>query len=313
MMLWEEAEKTALLGMEIYSFGLYCALGALLSLVMLLLLCQREKMKKGTAPLMALCMMAGAMILSRLFFSLLDRSLGAMIPFKWALNLTTGGYSMVGALLGGALGAALAGKISGQKPLRLAEIALPALLLFVACERLGEGTQLEFGVSRPLLGDALKGSFLSVEGDYDWYLATYLLESFAAVILALVLLRDLSMKRRAGDTVLLALILYGASQTVLESLRYDRHLSFSFVGAQHIAALLMLGTAVIILAVRKLKTNKKLALAAIVSIPLAAGLGVGLEFAIDRTEINRYLLYLIYILLIAAPAWMGVRLRKEGK
>lgn len=310
--MWEEAEKFSFLGAQVYSFGVYCALGAVLGLLVLFLQLHREKFKKGTMPLCGLCMILGAFLGSRLLFCLLDQSLGGMMPLKGFFMVTAGGYSMVGALLGGVLGAALSGKISGQKKMRLAELAIPSLLLFAACERLGEGTLAEFDVSRPLLGDLLKGSFLSVEGDYDWYLATFLLESFAALILALVMMQDLGKKRRAGDSLLLFLILYGGVQTIMESLRYDRHMSFSFVGAQHIAAIAMLGVAVIILACRNMKKKKGLALAGIISIPLVVGLGLGLEFAIDRTEVNRYLLYAAYILLVAAPMYLGIRLRKEA-
>ena len=51
--------------------------------------------------------------------------------------------------------------------------------------------------------------------------------------------------------------------------------------------------------------------AAVCSIPLTVALGVGLEFMIDRTNISRYLLYLVYILVLAAPVCLGLRLRRE--
>ena len=312
MFMWDEAEKIIFLGTEMYSFGLHCALGALLALLALGLQMRGKKLKPGTLPLCALCMLVCGFAGARLLFCLLDQSLGGMMPLKGFFMVTAGGYSMVGALLGGVLGAALCGKISGQSKMRLAEWAVPAMLLFAACERLGEGAFTEFGVSRPLLGDLLKGTFLAVEGDYDWYLATYLLEAAAALILSVVIFLDSGKKRRPGDGLLLSLILYGGVQTVMESLRYDRHMSFSFVGAQHIAAIVLLGAAVIILACRAMKKQKTLAILGIVSVPLAAGVCLGLEFAIDRTEMNRYLLYAVYALVVAAPMYLGIRLRKEA-
>lgn len=310
--MWEEATKITLLGMDVYAFGFFCALGAALALLVLSMQMKKERMEKGAAALTGCLAMLFSFVVSRLFYALLDRSLGGMMPVKGALMITAGGYSMVGALLGGVLGAALSGKILKGSALKMADMIAPALLLFVACERLGEGYVPDFGISRPLLGDALKGSFLAVEGEYDWYLATYLLESFAALVIALILLRDLGGKKRAGDTLLLGLILYGAAQSVLESLRYDRHLSFSFVGSQHIAAIAFLGVAVIILAARNWKNRRGLALAGIISIPLVVGLGITLEFMIDRTEINRYVLYLAYVILVSVPAYLGIRLRKEA-
>ena len=310
--MWEEATKITLLGTEVYAFGFFCALGAALALLVLGLQMKKERLPKGAAPLTSCLSLIGACVFSRLLYAVLDRSLGGMMPLQGALMITAGGYSMVGVLLGGVLGAALSGKILKVNALKMADIIAPALLLFAACERLGEGYVPDFGISRPLLGDALKGSFLAVEGEYDWYLATYLLESFGALVIALILLKDLGKKKKAGDPLLLGLILYGAVQSVLESLRYDRHLSFSFVGSQHIAAMAFLGIAVIILAARNWKNRRGLALAGIISVPLVVGLGIGLEFMIDRTEINRYLLYLVYVMLVSVPAYLGIRLRKEA-
>ena len=217
--MWEEATKITLLGREVYAFGFFCALGAALALMVLGVQMKKERLPKGAAALTGCLSLMGAFLVSRLMYALLDRSLGGMMPIKGALMITAGGYSMVGALLGGVLGAVLAGKILKVKSLTMADIIAPALLLFAACERLGEGYVPDFGISRPLLGEALKGSFLAVEGEYDWYLATYLLESFAALVIALILLKDLGAKKKTGNTLLLGMILYGAAQSVLESLR----------------------------------------------------------------------------------------------
>lgn len=315
MGLWDEAEKIFFLGVEVYAFGLYCALGAAIGLIVLFLQCRKEGLKKGTAALAGALGVGLGFLCSRLLFCLMDQSLGldGVMPLSAMALVTGGGYSMIGALLGGVLGALLAGRFSGQSPLRLADLMVSSLLLFVACERLGEGYMMDFGVSRPLLGDLLKGSFLAVEGEYDWYLATYLLESFAALVLSLILLRDAAHQHREnrnGKTLLLFLILYGGVQTVMESLRYDRHMSISFVGLQHVMALMMLCGGVIYLAVWQWKKQKKTALAAVIAIPLVVILGLGLEFAIDRTQISRYVLYLAYVLLISVPMYLGVRLRK---
>ena len=316
MPLWEEAEKISFWGIEVYAFGVYCALGAALGLGMLYLICRKEHLKKGTAPLAGALGLICAFLCARLFFCLMDQSLGleGLMPLSAMAMVTGGGYSMMGVLAGGVLGGMLAGRLTGQKMLAMGELMLAPLLLFIACERLGEGCVPDFGVSRPLLGDALKGSFLAVEGDYDWYLATYRLEAAAAVALALILIWDMHRqhgKGRYGESLLLFLILFGGVQTVMESLRYDRHLSISFVGLQHVLAIAMLGGAVLYLAFRRRKDRRKLALAAAVSVPLVVILGLLLEFAIDRTTVNRYLLYAAYVLLVAVPMYLGVKLRKE--
>ena len=96
----------------------------------------------------------------------------------------------------------------------------------------------------------------------------------------------------------------------MESLRYDRHLSISFVGLQQVMAMALAYWGVW-LAYRHAR-SRRLGLAALVSLPLVVGLGVALEFAIDRTNINRYLLYALFIGLLSAPVYLGLRMRKES-
>ena len=55
-----------------------------------------------------------------------------------------------------------------------------------------------------------------------------------------------------------------------------------------------------------------LAVAALIAIPLTVGLGVLIEFMIDRTRISHYLLYLAFLLVVAVPVVLGIRLRKEA-
>ena len=310
MGLWEDAPKVFFLGVQVYAFGLYAALGAAAALIALALLIRRSKMKAGTAPLTGVLALICGFAVSRLLFCGLDRNLGGAVPLSGVLMVTGGGYSMMGAILGASIGALLSAKLTKQSAAKLLDCLAPALLLFIACERLGEGYVDDFGVSRPLVGELLKGSFLAVEGEYDWRLATYLLESFIALILAVVTIRDLGHARRAGDTYLLFLLLFGASQVIMESLRFDQHMHLSFVGMQQVIALLLLIAAVAVLAIRRWKEQRKLAALAVSVLPLVAAIGVGLEFAIDRTRINRYLIYLAFALVLSVPVYLGLRLRK---
>ena len=43
------------------------------------------------------------------------------------------------------------------------------------------------------------------------------------------------------------------------------------------------------------------------------GLAVGIEFMIDRTDTSRILLYVVFIILVAVPAFLGFRLLKEDR
>ena len=311
--MWEDAATTDFLGVKVYTFGLYAALGLALALIALWILLRRAKWPKGAAALTGALAKICGFIVSRLFFCFMDQGLGGPVPLRGVLLVTGGGYSMMGALIGACIGAIAAAKIMKRPPAALLDMLAPAFLLFVACERLGEGCIEDFGISRPLVSDLLKGSFIAIEGDYDWVLATYLIEAFVALVLALVLLWDVNKKgRRAGNTFLLFLLLFGASQVILESLRFDQHMHLSFVGLQQVIAMLLLAAGVTVLALRRMKDKPGMAIAALILLPVAAGVGVGLEFAIDRTTVNRFLLYAVFILVIAAPAALGVMLRKEG-
>ena len=309
----EDAVKNFFLGVEVYTFGLYAALGMALAMILLALLLRRAKWRKGTAALAGCLAIGLGFLLSRLFFGLMDQNLGQAMPLWAMLRFNSGGYSMTGALLGACMGAIAAARLTKQSAPRLLDFLAPPLLLFVACERLGEGFIEDFGISRSLTDTLLQGTFLAVKGDYSWRLCTYLVESFAALVLCLVLLRDLAGNRRAGDTFLLFLLLYGACQVLMESLRYDQHMTVkAFVKLQQIIAMMFLGAGVIALAIRRWKERRGLALIALISVAVAVGLGVAIEFMIDRTQISHYILYLAFAIVLAVPVWLGIRLRREA-
>ena len=99
----------------------------------------------------------------------------------------------------------------------------------------------------------------------------------------------------------------------MESLRYDRHMSISFVGLQQIMAMALLGAGVIWGICREGRSYRALAISAGAALTLAVGLGIVLEFMIDRTNISRYLLYLAMALVLAAPTALGIALRNKGE
>ena len=309
--LREDAEKIWFLGVEVYAFGLYVCLGLALAMLVMGVLVRRGKGRwaSGTAALTGVLSIGIGFLVSRLFFGLMDGIAGQPMPL-WALvRFNSGGYSMIGALLGACMGAVLSARITRQSAPRLLDLLAPALLLFIACERLGEGHIEDFGVSRKLTVDLPESLFLVSDGRLN----TYLLESFSAVVLAIVLLRDLSMKRREGDTFLEFLLLFGAVQVLMESLRKDGHMTVNaFVRLEMILSMMLLGCGVIVLFIRSVKRRPALSWAALISVFAAVGLGVLIEFKIDRSQISHYLLYAAFIAVLAVPTALGMLLRKEG-
>lgn len=313
MTVWDEASRTFFLGVEVYSFGLFVALGLALALIVLALLLRKAAWKKGTVELTGVLALVLGLVVSRLFFGLMDEALGQRMPLWAMLRLSDGGYSMMGALFGVCMGAIVAARLTGQHAPRLLDYLAPAFLLFVACERLGESAISDYGISRILKGTLFQGSFLATEDEYGWHLLTYMIESFLALVLSLVLIRDLKKERRGGDTFLLFMLLFGASQILMESLRHDGHMTVNaFVRLEQVMSMMLLGTAVIVLSLRRWHTRRGLAAAALILIPIVTGAGVGIEFLIDRTATNRYLLYALFLAVVSVPAGLGIALRREA-
>lgn len=308
-MLYEEAARVSLFGFEVYAYGLYVALGVCAAAVMLALLCRQAGYKRGVAALTMALVIPFAFSMSRLLFCLIDADARDLPLFKAFLAFAGGGYSMMGALLGAALGAVIAAKILGVKAVKLLDLLSPALLLFIAIERLGESVlELPFGVSRPLVSEMMQSSILAVQGDYESYLSTYLLESFAAFALAVTLQICRRNFRRDGSVLMLMMILFGATQTIFESLRFDAHLRVSFVGIQQVLSMALLIATVLFLAVKAPKGSKKLRVFALLSLPVTLALGILIEFMLDRSGIDRFILYAAFLLVISLPAYLGVRL-----
>lgn len=312
--MWEEAAKMTLWGHDVYTFGLCCAIGAILFLLALHLLEKPAELKKGTASLLGFVSLIAGFLFSRVVFCLLDRSLGFSIPLSAWYRVDGGGFSMFGALGGVILACRLVATVTDQSFRRTTDLAAPSFLLFVAAERIGEHWIPDFGISRQLEGESLSASFLAVQGDYGAaYLATYFIEAALALVLFVILTVSLYGKRRVGHTSLLFLLLFGATQTLAESLRYDYHISISFVGLQQILAYILIVIAVIIAASDCWKKHRSLSLAAYISLPVTVGLLILLEFALDRTGISKYLLYPLFVLMLAVPVVLALLLENSRK
>ena len=310
--LYEDAAAFLIGETPVYLYGVALALGACLALLMLLVQQKNRSLPDGTALCLTALALPLGLIFARAVYCAFDTNFQSVASLKSVFMLNAGGYSMAGALLGAVLAALLTAKIMRVKFSALMDAFVPALLLFIACERAGEAFT-AIGYSRPLSDDLLKGTFLAQSDEYDAYLRTWLLEELAAMVLVVV---NRHMKsKKAGDTAIKTALLFSGLQVIFESLRYDQHLKYSFVGVQHILSMVLMAALVIYLAVRVLKTgkNKGLAVTAICVLPVVAAALVGIEFMIDRTSISHYLLYFVYALLLALPTVLGFKLCKKSE
>lgn len=156
------------------------------------------------------------------------------------LSLHDGGYAMTGAMLGVITAALIAAKwcgVSGWKMLDWVAIGMPAGI-FVA--RLAEpfaGMGWGYPYYSPLFYflDGLTENM----GDFAQTHPVFAYEAIAALAIAIALL-CLRGKGSIGDLFLAFLLLYGCSQTVLESLLNGGHMKvIHFVKVQQVAAMAM--------------------------------------------------------------------------
>ena len=312
MNLIDEAVIVEIFGIRMYAFGVYVALGAAAALAVFALAGHARSMKKGTVPLTALCAGVSGLLVSRLFFCLLNQELGQLTPISFWPQLNGGGWSIFGLICGIYLGGWIGARAMKEKTARVFDALSLSILPLIAAERFGESRIEDFDISRPLDSEFLKSTFLSV-GEDEPCLATYYVAAAVAAVLFVVLAFRFARKEKDGKFTVAFLLLFGAASIVTESLRYDRFLSISFVGLQQIAAALMLAIGVILAIRHSNRPKSVLAAAAIASLPLMVGAVIGLEFALDRTTWNKILIYILMIVTVGIPAGLGLKLLSHGK
>ena len=318
--MWEEAPRIELFGIQIYTFGFYCAIGVLCATAAILILCRAEKLRKGTGLLLScICMLTG-LISSRLVFCLFSIIISGGIPFHAWFNLTTGGWSLFGMIFGTFAGALICSRITGEKCVILLDITSCALPMMIAAERYGEHFFEGFNISRQLEpGHFPDGTFLAVRDPYYEdvsFMATHLLAAAACIVLFIVLVVFLtSDKRLSGDLWVLFMILAGAFGIILESMRYDNYLEYSFVRIQQVMAAVLLVWGVILAGIRNAEKRKNLFRTAWISLPVSIALCGGIEFALDRMNVSHYILYAVMFAVLAVPVTLGIILirKRENK
>lgn len=310
----DEAAYFLLGQIKIYYYGLHIALGALAAVLLLWLCCRARHLPKGTAALYAVLAMPLGIICSRVFFCVLDGRFRAMFSIRALLCFWGGGYSMVGALAGAALAAVITAKIIKVPSLRLLDIFAPALLVFVAFARVGEQYTELLGRSRALVSDIWQPGWLVAGDRYGLYLKTYVLEACCALALSAYLLLHGRREHVAGDTLRNGMLLYGCTQVLWESLRFDAHMRESFVSLQMILYAVMFAWPLLVYARRyaRVLNKRRPVCLALGVIALVAGGAIAIEFMIDRSGISRFVLYVPYVLLLALPAVCGLQFKKRS-
>ena len=313
--MYTQAATFVILGQSVYIYGLFLSVACLLAGSLLLLKTRKTTPRqKNAAALTCLLSPMLGLFFARLVYVAAEVNFAPFLSFHNAVNLRLGGLSMYGTLIGAVLGAFISARICGLKKAEWLDVITPSLFLFIAVARLGE-QYTTLGISRPLVTGVLDHTFLAVRDEFDAYLRTYLLENAAAIILCAACFVYNKKQRRAGDVFLFGALLFGASQTLFESLRFDAHIRFSFIGLHQVLSAALFSGVMIFLAVRliKQKSHQRLAVLSISLILPLLGAIIGIEFMIDRSQVNKWLSYAIYMTVLIIPCYLGLTMLKRER
>ena len=218
-----------------------------------------------------------------------DSFLSAMTDYS------SGGYALMGVFLGCFVSACLLRliRLSRSLPEMLDAMAISGCAgiavgrlasLFNSSDR---GQVLENFNSLPIAWPVTN----AVSGAVEYRLATFMLQSLVALVLfvglTLFYIRgNKAGKLKKGDTVLIFLLIYGASQVVLDSTRYDSLFfrSNGFVSVVQVLGALGLGLAIFLFSKRLVKHWGLKFWQFLLWLPMAAGIGCGgfMEYYVQR-------------------------------
>jgi prolipoprotein diacylglyceryltransferase len=210
-------------------------------------------------------------------------------------DYTSGGYALMGMFLGCFLSACL---------LRLMRLSrsLPEML---DCMAISGCAGIAVGRLASLFNSSDRGQVLvnfkslpiawpvtnAVSGAVEYRLATFMLQSVVALVLfvglaAFYLRGNKKGNLKNGDTSLIFLLIYGASQVVLDSTRYDSLFfrSNGFVSVVQVLGALGLGLAIFLFSRRMVKAYGLKFWQFLLWIPMVAGIGCGgfMEYYVQR-------------------------------
>lgn len=203
-----------LFGKDIYWYGVIISLAILLCVVVAIFLCKAKKISTDMPLEIFLAIIPLGILSARLFSVIFEKDLSLADYF----NFSTGGMSIIGAIIGGALGA-LIYKLIKKKPfLLIADVVTSVLLLGQAIGRWGNYFNSE--VYGGVVTDTAWQVFpFSVEVNGIWHEALFFYEFILSLIGFVALLIIYLKTNKTGLVTGLYLVYYGVVRTILEPRR----------------------------------------------------------------------------------------------
>lgn len=295
----------------ITAYGLCIALGALLAALLTVALGRK---RVGTDSALSLCASAllGALLGGRALYCLtMLETILVDLDASFLPQLWQGGYTLYGAVLGGAAGAWLYARAVHRDARPLLDLLAPGAALTLTVARLAEYFTSQ-GLGDYIVDEAMMRFPFAVPSVYeDYQIPVFLYEALAAAVILLVTLRMLR-GARPGRTAETFVILLGVTQVILESLREDEFIRFGFVRLNQLMAAFSMA-AVLAARVKRCVQGRGWSdwqIARIVLFLLSVGGVILLEFALDKSSVDNVILYAV---MAGTLAIMAVSLLRDGR
>ena len=232
-------------GMPVTAYALGVVITLAMGLLLLALLQKKHSLRCDTAEVFALLALPLGLVGARMFYCLARLDYYSEVGLAEVFSLWHGGYALWGAVGGAVLAAFLTAKITKQSAIKLLDALSAPVALTIALCRLAEyfngegiGLMIDTETVAPFFQ---RFPFAVPHPQWEepcW--AIFMLEALVALVMFVVLLVKKS--GRDGDKAKLFLILYCASQILLESLRADNFLHWTrvFIRVSQLTAVLVL-------------------------------------------------------------------------
>lgn len=206
-------------GIDVYYYGLIITGAIIVCLVVAFLLTKAKKLD-GSMPIeVFLATIPLGILCARLFSVLFEPDLSIADYF----NFRTGGMSIIGAIIGGAIGLVIYKLVKKRGFLEIADVITSVLLLGQAIGRWGNYFNEEvYGLE--ITNPANQWFPLGVNIDGTWYEALFFYESVLAIIGFVAILIVYLKTKKSGLATAIYLCYYGIIRIILEARRQPQYI-----------------------------------------------------------------------------------------
>ena len=206
-------------GIDVYYYGLIMAGAILGCLIVAIILCKVKKIETMQPIELFLSIVPSGIIGARLFSIIFEKSLTITDFF----DFRSGGMSIMGALIGGALGLLIYTLITKKSFLMLADIITSVLLLGQSIGRWGNYFNKEV-YGQEIVKESLQFFPFGVQINGTWYEALFFWESVLSILGFIILLIVYIKTSKKGLVTGIYLLYYGTIRVILESRRQSEYI-----------------------------------------------------------------------------------------